>query len=220
MRETFDLARGAQKHLPRNMAMKVDKLGQNIFNEMEENRDITMNPLQNLELADTKTESEKSTSNSPVLLALPSTSSGTTSETILKTEEGINGQIDIPCDLLPPEIFKKYQCALCSKRYADKRTFSNYVESHTGKSYTCPKCPSRIFLNAQAYKKHADWHLKGEVYHVCNECGKGFEFKYRLTTHLISHTTVELHCTIDEDCQQTFKTCADPTPSLSLFFVS
>ena len=85
---------------------------------------------------------------------------------------------DMDVDLLSPEVFKRYQCALCGKRYVDKRCFDSHVDAHAGVVHTCSKCPSRKFKNSQSYHRHDEWHKRGEIYLKCQTCGDEFEEKY------------------------------------------
>ena len=108
-------------------------------------------------------------------------------------------------DLLPPEVFKRFQCALCGKRYVDKRNFTSHVDAHTGVTYTCKECPNRKFTNTQSFRRHTDWHKNGSVYLICATCGVKFEEKYQLASHKLTHGPALLPCPVDAKCGQTFK---------------
>ena len=58
---------------------------------------------------------------------------------------------DMDVNVLLPEVFKRFQCALREKRYVDKRSFDSHVDMHTGVSYLCEKCSNRRFTNSQAF---------------------------------------------------------------------
>ena len=91
----------------------------------------------------------------------------------------------------------KHRCFLCGKRYVDKKTFLNHIESHSGVTYSCdqPECAKKKpYQNKVAFKKHVQFHLDGNNYIFCKECPKKFEQKIHLQSHMATHRPPSHQC--------------------------
>ena len=88
----------------------------------------------------------------------------------------------------------KFICALCNKHYFDKQSFDSHLDYHTGVTHKCNLCNKPPYSNKKAYNRHMKWHADGSIYHICQECGKGFEYKYRLDSHMNTHREASLPC--------------------------
>ena len=98
----------------------------------------------------------------------------------------------------------KYTCALCGKNYFDKQSFDSHLDYHTGVTHKCDLCDKPPYSNVKAYKRHVKWHADGGQYFICQECGKSFEYKYRLDSHMNSHKEASLPCHKVADCNKMF----------------
>ena len=98
----------------------------------------------------------------------------------------------------------KFRCALCKKEYYDKKNFQSHLDYHTGVTHKCNLCDKPPFTSAKAYQRHINWHASGSKMLLCQVCGKGFEYEYRLTSHEKTHEEPTLHCRKAEGCSKVF----------------
>ena len=101
------------------------------------------------------------------------------------------------------------RCYLCGKYFSTKRGLQSHLTKHTEQFYFCKFCSvERKFSCQRAFKRHTQWHAKGEVYHKCNfvypdtqkHCTKKFESASYLTSHMKSHYPPTLECRVHENC--------------------
>ena len=98
---------------------------------------------------------------------------------------------------------RKYNhvCELCGQRFVQTVSFKDHLCSHTGFSYKCTKCTeTRHYTSSKAFKKHCDWHDKGEQTYACNTCKKTFESPNGLKSHQATHNEPSLICRKHTDC--------------------
>ena len=98
----------------------------------------------------------------------------------------------------------KFKCALCSKEYYTKESFDSHLDFHTGVTHKCTICDKPPFSNSKAFKRHMKWHADGSKMVVCEMCGKQFEYKYRLDSHMSTHKEASLSCRKVSDCTKLF----------------
>ena len=101
------------------------------------------------------------------------------------------------------------RCYLCGKYFSTKRGLQSHLTKHTEQFYLCKFCKvERKFTCQRAFRRHTDWHAKGEKYHNCTfvypdtqkHCGKKFESASYLTSHTKSHYPPTLACRVHENC--------------------
>ena len=97
----------------------------------------------------------------------------------------------------------KYQCTICGKLYQENSKLKDHMENAHFKSkiHECKECDAK-FETRTKYQYHiANFHSKERF--VCEECGKDYPTKLRLTFHMPSHLDRTHIC---DDCGLSFKT--------------
>ncbi|KAL1452020.1 hypothetical protein WDU94_006339 [Cyamophila willieti] len=75
-----------------------------------------------------------------------------------------------------------YECSVCNKVYQHKISLRLHMKQHNGEEFRCHVC-----LNKFAYKETLNNHMvtqHGEAQHKCSLCGKKFEKRKFLLTHI------------------------------------
>lgn len=75
---------------------------------------------------------------------------------------------------------KLFQCQLCQKKFAARKTLDNHLNTHFG-SYSCQKCGYKAH-NMKNLKVHENTHSTVKKY-CCNKCEKQFAISSSLSRH-------------------------------------
>ncbi|XP_070207435.1 uncharacterized protein [Littorina saxatilis] len=94
-----------------------------------------------------------------------------------------------------------YRCELCGKQFANKATWSDHCNTHSGlRPFECHECGA-TFGHRVGLRRHKLTHEKVKPF-SCNKCSKTFSLKPKLDEHMITHTGVSKHtCDI---CEKVF----------------
>ncbi|XP_065225409.1 zinc finger protein 567-like isoform X14 [Planococcus citri] len=85
---------------------------------------------------------------------------------------------------------KPFQCQVCNKQFAHKKTLIAHGLTHGEKKrYQCSTCDARFDRN-DTKERHERVHLKGACFE-CTICGKKFAYKHSLSDHLRVHSGVK-----------------------------
>ena len=120
----------------------------------------------------------------------------------------VKNRMDVTNDKLVVLHTFKYRCEVCGQTYRSKDGLNSHLRRHTGEGYTCELCSEyRFFSSEKAYRSHMKFHKDGENLHYCDEpgCGKGFEKKAQLKSHLKVHKPADLPCRAHKHCNKKFK---------------
>lgn len=81
--------------------------------------------------------------------------------------------------------FTESECKECGKVFKNRERLAAHAFRHTEKQLQCDIC-KRMFLLKKDLKSHIIVTHCNKREHMCEECGMGFNSKYRLQTHMAS----------------------------------
>ncbi|XP_037283047.1 uncharacterized protein LOC119176038 [Rhipicephalus microplus] len=108
----------------------------------------------------------------------------------------------------------QYGCSHCPKKFLEKKRFqqhmvlmhasmlteNDYATMTLVKKLHCSQC-AYVTYSSKSFRQHEVTHT-GKYPHICNECNKGFTFRFELTKHVrCVHQAQFFRC---ESCKRTF----------------
>lgn len=97
----------------------------------------------------------------------------------------------------------KQQCEICNREFQNRYTLKVHMKLHVGGEFECTFCRKR-FTNARDLDIHTRFHT-GDYPHKCEVCGKKFNIKSHLNSHMEVHSDAVYDC---PHCDYTCKTKA------------
>lgn len=93
----------------------------------------------------------------------------------------------------------KQTCEICNREFQNRYTLKVHMKLHIGGELECTFCKKR-FTNSRDLDIHTRFHT-GDYPHKCEICGKKFNIKSHLNSHM------EVHSDVVYDCAQCDYTC-------------
>ena len=78
-----------------------------------------------------------------------------------------------------------YYCETCRKGFSNVNNYKSHMQAHEGIRYHCQYC-SKTFASKRGLDYHLPQHT-GEYRFICDECGEGFNDKWKFLKHVKSH---------------------------------
>ncbi|KAF0756887.1 zinc finger protein 586-like, partial [Aphis craccivora] len=93
-----------------------------------------------------------------------------------KNKSSIGRHLKFECGVQP-----QFICYICHKRFTDKQSMKNKVESR----YFCPRNCGRSYKNKCSVNQHLKFECGVEPQFICNICHKRFAYNKTKKKHLI-----------------------------------